>query len=292
MNHHTSNVRRILPNRNTRHLRLGALAIALALALPAAKAAPATIDWLSYAPTPTTGNVPPAQNLFIYTSAGYNPYGPVSLSYTAVTPGMVTGVSLPGTMQNGSIASNTYNWGNVENFGRTGTNPNDPINQHWSVTYTFSIPMQAGQSLILGIGGLGRRDPNPGEANIGLASIVNVSSPGSFTLLGEYDNSAQFAPTLSTIVNGLSGSLTAENSVSAPGGQNPNWNTKWAVYEYTALRTVSSLTFSVDQTNGDGLGMSIGFLNPVPEPQTLGLMACGLALMGLRLRRQSRLDRD
>jgi hypothetical protein len=189
-------------------------------------------------------------------------------------------------MQNGNIGGNAYAWTSVENFGRTSTSPNDPINQQWSVTYSFSSAMKSGQSLVLGIGGLGKRDPNPGEAPFGLASIVNVTSPGSFTLLGEYDNSALFAPTLSTI---LPGSLTAENSLSAPGGLNPNWNTKWAVYQYTVASggPVSSLTFNVAQTRGDGLGLNIGFLAPVPEPESFGLMACGLALLGVVLRRGS-----
>lgn len=255
-----------------------ALAIGLALALPSAMAAPINIDWLSYAPTPTTGFTAPTQGL--YAGPSSNTYGPINLSYsTTVSSGMVTGVLLPGMMQNGNVASNAYNWGNAETFSRTSTSPSDPINQTWTVTYGFGTAMQLGDSLMLGIMGLGKRDANPGEVPGGQASIVTVNSPGTFTFLGEYDSSGLFAPTMSTITPNQ---LIAENSLSAPGGLNPNWNTKWAVYRYDANATVNSLTFQVDQTRGDGLGLNIGFVSSVPEPQSWTLLASGLALLGLR----------
>jgi hypothetical protein len=288
MNCPATSLRSTRPGGNTRrlrHLRHSALAAGLALALPAAMAT-TTIDWLSYAPTPTTGFTAPAQTTY---PASSSPYGAVSLSYTPVSGGTITGVNTPTTMANGSIASNAYAWGTVENFGRTVTQTTDPLNQNWSVTYSFANPMQSGQSLFLGIGGLGKRDANAAEPPGVKASIVNVTSPGSFTFLGEYDNSNQYAPTTSTILNNttLTASLRAENSLSAPGGLNPNWNTMWAVYEYKALGTVGSITFDVDQTRGDGLGLNIGFTAPVPEPHTYGLMALGLAMLGFKLRRRS-----
>lgn len=266
-----------------------AAGIGLALALPTAMAAPITIDWLSYAPTPINGVTPPATPGPYATGTPNNPYGPVSLSYG--TGSLVTDVQTPSNILNGNVGSGSHNWGVAEIFGRTSSNANDPINQTWAVTYSFGTAMARGESLYLGIMGLGKRDANLGEANVGLATIVNVTENGDFTFLGEYDSSGLFAPTLSTITNNCaSGSgpsnLRAENSLSAPGGLNPNWNTKWAVYRFDACAVVPSVNFTVNQTKGDGIGLNIGFAN-VPEPHSIALVASSLGLLALTRRRRS-----
>ena len=77
------------------------------------------------------------------------------------------------------------------------------------------------------------------------------------------------------------------------GGTNNSSDNQWQLYSTTFVATSSSTTLSFTGTGtSDSLGTSLDNVSvnvsPVPEPATMGLMASGLALLGLARRRQSR----
>jgi hypothetical protein len=221
-----------------------------------------TVDWLQMTPTPY--NSPPPFN------SSYNlpGVGTVQMAYTGPLsdyaesrlqlPQLVTG--------NVNYGSDNYAWSNNELLARTNWAYSGILNSPWQVTYTFPNTIPAGQ-IILGVMGLGRRNPDPGANPALYISDAAVAQSGTF--LGDWINGNNWGPTL---FSGGVGSFSMMTSLTGPGGQDPWWNTGLALVRIDD--PISSLTVRFNQTGGDGVGVNIGYL--VPEPGTLVLCGCGL----------------
>ncbi|MBK9187465.1 MAG: hypothetical protein IPM33_00775 [Phycisphaerales bacterium] len=227
-----------------------------------------TINWMSLAPTPI-GNPPP----FVgnYSLPGV---GPVTMSYTAHSD-FLEARQQYGPFQNGSVVNgpDTYAWANHEGLARTNWGFSGAVNSSWSVTFTFSGTVPAGQ-LALTVFGLGRRNPLPGETVADAMTLATVNQNGTF--LGDFNPTA-VGPT--DYIPGA-GIFQMRNSLTGPGGQDPWWNTGMGVVRIDDA--VSSLTVHFDHTSGDGVGVSLGSI--VPTPGTLALLS--LAGLGACRRRR------
>ncbi|MCB9849255.1 MAG: PEP-CTERM sorting domain-containing protein [Phycisphaerales bacterium] len=245
-------------------------ALALTLTCSTASAANYTIDWMQLAPTPF-GNAPPfASN---YSLPGI---GTVQMSYTADPDFAEARLQVPQLATgNVSYAGDNYAWTNQETLARTNWGFSGIINTAWTVTYTFPGTIPAGK-IMLGVQGLGRRDPLPGESAFDAMTTATVLQNG--TLLGEWTGALNTGPTQFTPGVGI---FSMINSLTGPGGADPWWNTPLAVVRIDDA--ISSLTVHLDHTSGDGVGVNIGVLTP--EPGTLALLAAGGLTM---LRRRAR----
>jgi hypothetical protein len=263
-----------------------ALGLSMLFAADIAKATNYNIDWLSYAPV-AVGAAPAPVGTYASSVPGV---GPVTVSFSAVT-GFTDARVMNPTVQNGSVTvgGDTFAWGPQEVLGRTYTTqgPNDPINKSWKLLYTLSNPLPAGVDVVLGVYGLGKRSPNPGEAPTGLATLAHVYSPvGTYQQLGDYVTSNNWG---ATQISTLPGSFTLENSVTALGGLDPNWNSQVALTHFTSAWVGNQLQLSFDQTLGDGIGVNIGFTQAVPEPESATLFLAGMVAMAGVLRRRMQL---
>ena len=242
--------------------------LVISLAAPRAFATAYSIDWMQMTPTPF-GSAPPF--LGNYALPGI---GSVQMSYSADADFSEARLQVPQLVA-GSVTDgpDTYSWTNHEELARTNWAYSGVTNSPWSVTYTFSGTIPA-SSLVLGVQGLGRRDPNSGETVADTTTIASVLQTGYY--FGDYTGALNFGATLFTPG---AGSFTMENSVSGAGGADPWWNTGLAVVRIDDA--VSSLTVHFDQTSGDGIGVNLGVITP--EPGALGLLAIG-SLFVLRRR--------
>lgn len=225
-----------------------------------ASAAAYNVNWMQMAPTPF-GSAPPfAGN---YSLPGV---GAVQMNYSADPDYVEARLSVP-QLASGSVSNggDTYSWTSQETLARTNWGFSGVINSSWSVTYTFSGTIPAGQ-LVLGIQGLGRRDPNPGETIADATSLATVLQNA--TYFGDYTGAMNVGPTLYTPGAGI---FTMENSLSGPGGADPWWNTGLAVVRIDDA--VNSLTVHFDHTSGDGIGVNLGVI--VPEPASAALLGLG-----------------
>jgi hypothetical protein len=212
----------------------------------------ATIDWLNMSPVAIGSSVP---NASVYNLPGV---GNVTITY-----------SLPATLpnnrgqnaffQNGNVPG--YSWTAHEMFGVTNLAPNPPfVNTPWTVTYTFPGTVAAG-TLFVGVAGLGQTTSQGGGA-----STATVNQNGAF--IGDWTGGGTYGATQYT---GGPGTFTMQNSVTGAGGADPWWNSALGVVQI--LDPVSSLTFSMNQLPGDGLGVNIGHVTP--EPASLALLSLG-----------------
>ena len=236
---------------------------ALLLCAGSALASNVTIDWLDMSPTPFGSPVPNNSNYFL---AGV---GNVNVAYSippAYTHGRITNPSL----QNGSVTNgpNTYQWAGHELFAATASSTS--AFSSWDITFTFPSTLNAGD-LYVGIAGLGATTQSPFGAG---ASVATVLQNGTF--IGDYAGSPanNWGPT--QFVGGP-GVFTMQNSLAAPGGIDPHWNSQLGIVRIDDA--VSSLTVRFNQLTGDGVGVNIGV---VPAPGTAVL----LGLAGLTLRRR------
>lgn len=249
--------------------RCGGIGLALALAATNASASTYNITWLQLAPTPF-GSAPPF-------SSSYNlpGIGTVGVSYTPHSDFAEGRLQVP-ALATGSVpyGGDTYNWTNQETLARTNWGFSGVLNSSWQVTYTFPSTVPAGK-IILGVQGLGRRDPNPGELASDCISTAIVQQNG--TYFGDFTGALNVGPTLFTPA---AGTFSMTNSLTGPGGADPWWNTGLALVRIDDA--LNSLTVRFNQTAGDGVGVNIGV---IPEPASAALLGIGAALYVARRRR-------
>lgn len=252
-------------SRATRFLAGTGVSLALALS---ASAATYNINWLSLAPTPM-GSPPPFNGN--YTLPGV---GAVNMTYSAHPDFVEARFQVP-PLVNGSLnyGGDTYNWANHETLARTNWGFSGVLNSSWFVTYTFSGTIPAGK-IVLGVQGLGRRDPNPGENPLDTITSATVLQNG--THFGDYTGAMNVGP---TAFSGGPGTFSMVNSLSGPGGADPWWNTGLALVRIDDA--ITSLTVRINQTSGDGIGVNIGV---IPEPASAALLGLG-GLLALARRR-------
>ena len=232
---------------------LPCVGLLLAFAASTASAVSYSVDWMQMTPTPF-GSPPP------YTGTYSLPgVGAVTMSYTGPLSDFTESRFQNPALVSGSISygSDSYAWSNNELLARTNWAYSGVLNSPWQVTYTFSGTIPAGQ-LILGVSGLGRRDPNTGENPLDCITTASVSQSGTF--LGDWINGNNWGPTL---FSGGAGSFSMENSLTGPVGYDPWWNTGLALVRIDD--PVSSLTVYFNQTAGDGIGVNLGVLRPRAE---------------------------
>jgi len=247
--------------------------LAFAAAASTASAANFSINWLNQS-TPTSGPVVPFGGV-IPSGVTYNDpnFGLVQITYF-LPAGFVQARNTDPQTQNGTIISgpNTYTFGAHENFAATNNNPltnNLALPISWGMTYRFlSGPVAAGD-LVVGVTGLGATTSFGGGATTAM-----VFQSGTF--LGDWQTSTTFGATQFTAGVNM---FTLQNSVTAAGGANPNWNTALGVSLINT--TVSTLSLEFTQLPGDGVGVNIGF---VPSPGAAAVLAFG-GLLAARRRR-------
>lgn len=249
---------------------IGLSGIALALVTATASAASYNVNWMQMAPTPF-GNAPPAVGT--YNLPGI---GSVQMAYS-LHPDFVEARLAVGPLAVGSVTSggDTYAWTSQECLARTNWAYSGVVNSSWFVTYTFSGTVPAGK-LVVGVQGLGRRDPNPGETAFDCMTTVSCLQNG--THLGDFTGSMNVGATQFT---DNTGSFDMINSLTGAGGYDPWWNTGLAVVMIDDA--VSSITLRVSHTGGDGIGVNIGSVE-VPAPGAAALAGLG-ALVAVRRRR-------
>jgi hypothetical protein len=251
-----------IKNMNIRtNLIFASASLIFVFAVSNASAVVYNVDWMQMIPTPI-GSPPPFTGTYNLPGVGA-----VQMTYTGPLSDFAEARFQNINIVSGSVAygGDTYNWTNNEMLARTNWAYSGILNTSWQVTYTFANAIPAGQ-LILGVSGLGRRDPQPNENPLDCISTASVFQSG--THLGDWTNAQNWG---ATSFSGGFGSFSMTNSVSGPGGADPWWNTGLALVRIDD--TISSLTVRFNHTAGDGLGVNLGVI--VPEPSTLALLACG-----------------
>jgi len=224
--------------------------IVAAAAIRPSSAATIPIDWLDMPPTPFGSSVP---NNSVFNLPGV---GPVTVTYSI--PATFTDArNFNGCLQNGSLTfgPDTYNWVNHELFAtvlNTGPDPLVPV--QWTITYTFPSTLSAG-TVFVGIAGLGATTSFGGGA-----STATVNQNGTF--LGDWSGGC--GPWGPTQYTGGVGTFQMQNSLTAPGGVDPHWNTPLGVVQINDA--VSSVTLIFNQLRGDGVGGNIGYFDPHITP--------------------------
>lgn len=256
---------------NARTIKNAAV-LSLSLFASLAGASNYTVNWMQHTPTPF-GSAPPTSGNYFLPGIGN-----VQMSY-ALDSDFVEARLAVGPLGVGSVTNgpDNYSWTSQECFARTNWGFSGNLNTSWNVTYTFSNPVPAG-SLVVGVQGLGRRDPDMvGVPPNAYMTEAVVQQNGTF--LGEFTGAMNVGPTQFTSGAGI---FSMINSLSGAGGQDPWWNTGLAVVRIDD-NLITSLTIRVSQTAGDGVGVNIGSI--VPSPASAALLGLGGLTLARRRRR-------
>ena len=225
---------------------LGARILALALLLAGsggqATAAVVNINWLQMPPTPFGSSVP---NASVFFAPGI---GNVTVTHSiGALVHHQRGQSPTFTVGSVNFGPNTYQWSNFEYFGTILTAGPDPLAPVVStVTYTFPALLSP-RTVYLGTIRLGSTTSFGGGS-----SVITVNQNGTF--FGDFNGGA-YGPSLFT---GGAGTFNVRNSLSAPGGIDPHWNSQLGVVRIDD--PVSSLTIIHSGIRGDGIGAHVGFV--------------------------------
>jgi hypothetical protein len=224
-----------------------------------------TVTWLDHSPVPLGSSIP-TNSLYFLPGAGL-----VTVSYATSGTFLDARNQISG-LSNGNVTSgpDNYAWTNHENLAFTNLFSSNPIQSaFFTVTYTFATPQPA-NSLVLGVVGLGATTSFGGGASTAFANRNG-------TFLGDWAGGNPFGPT--TFTPGV-GSFLMSNSLTAPGGQNPHWNSQLGVVLINDA--ISSITIEFSVLNGDGVGVNIGSV--VPAPSAAAAFAAAALLAGRRRR--------
>jgi PEP-CTERM motif-containing protein len=251
-NERTENCMRQQSNNTARLVVLLAMAM-LTLALAAPSASAQTL--VQYMQMPGTGNFTSGT---VFNLPGY---GNV----------MVTESTEPATFfdQTGAYNKGTgnglYNWGT--DTQRLNVYNTSPGNWDYTVTFTFESGAPDLNKLIV--------DP----IGLALGTTATINEPGS--LVGEYTFPGP-PPTSTTVYTpGLHGGTFS----SAANGD--LLNTGWALFKLDSSDgSISSVSLTFDQISGDGVGFTLGYASPAPEPTSLALFGSGILGLGGLLRRR------
>ncbi len=207
-----------------------------------ARAAAYKIRWLDLSSVGLNSSVPSGTT---FTLPGYN--GVVTVSYTSTSPEWTRDTYLP--MQNGIVTSpaGVYGWTSVDYLAAVDVT--GLIDYTLTFTFTGPGPLPPPEQLVLGSIGLG------GHLADG-PTIATVYQNGYF--LGDWNLGAGFGPTICTpSVNMFT--LTNFLVDPAPG----YFNTDFGLTRIDDS-IAGSLTISVHQVGGDGIGFTIGLPEPNP----------------------------
>ncbi|HLO42512.1 MAG TPA: hypothetical protein VK176_15935 [Phycisphaerales bacterium] len=255
---------------NARNL-IAAAVLPLSIFASLTSASNYTVNWMQHAPTPF-GSAPPTTGNYFLPGIGN-----VQMTY-ALDSDFAEGRLAVGPLGVGSVTNgpDNYSWTSQECFARTNWANSGNLNTSWNVTYTFSNPVPAG-SLVVGVQGLGRRDPDMVGVPPSLyMTECSVNQNGTF--LGEFTGAMNVGPTQFTSGPGY---FSMINSLSGAGGIDPWWNTGLAVVRIDD-NLITSLTVRFAQTAGDGVGVNIGSI--VPSPASATLLGMGALTMARRRR--------
>ena len=215
-----------------------------------AGAAAVNITWMSMAPVPLNSTVP--------NSSVFNVPGIGNVTVTYSMPAVYSNSRTQNAcLQSGTVVvgPDTWSWTNHELFAAIFTVGPDPIVPvPYTITYTLPFVFPAG-SVYLGFAGLGATTSFGGGT-----STATVNQNGTF--LGDWSGGC--GPWGPTQFTGGAGTFQLQNSLTAPGGNDPNWNTPLGVVRIDDV--VNSVTATMSQLRGDGVGLNIGFDVHHPTP--------------------------
>ena len=200
-------------------------------------------------------------------------YGQVRVSIAPVSPSVTLP---PATFFHQDAAENqspqnqpTYSWGTDTNrFNVLSGN----ADIHYAVTFTFLDGPPDASRLIFVVVGLAK-------FTSATVSTSPASSPGN--LLGEF----HFPPALP----GGSSTTLLEGATLKSKGDGDIVNTGWALYQPQATAMLTSLSVSMDQPSGDGVGWTLAYISegqaePVPTLSSAAMILLGILIAAIALR--------